>query len=180
VTLNQIITAALERLGRTTDSQQQDEWSAKFTRMVNDGIYDLATYLKLRRTDPLPVEAGEIDVDALPYRCLKVLGVEKAGVTLGFSRGSATAKLKVPAECEVSVEYRYIPNNLSSDTDVPGIPERLHWLLVSYVCAREYQSADENTQRRANLYFQEYQEGKAVARETYGEAETYAFINTGW
>ena len=177
MTLGSIISASLAQLGRTTDAQQHAKWRSKFTQLINEGLIDIAEHLKLRRTDTLEVIDGEINVEDLPHECTKLLSVSKGGAELKFSRGSETAKLKVPAEGEVQVGYRYIPKALSSDSDVPGLPERLHSLLVTYVCAREFQSYDENNQRRSNPYYAQYRQAKERARHTYGEPETYAFTN---
>ena len=180
MTLGDILSAALEQLGRTVDAQQQAKWRAKFTQIINEGLIDIAEHLKPRRTDTLCVTDGEIDVRALPRECTKVLGVFRDGAAAAFSRGSETARLRVCAEGEVQVQYRYIPKALSSDSDEPELPPRLHALLVTYVCAREYQSRDENTQRRSNPYFTQYMQAKERARQDCGEPESCAITGVVW
>ena len=180
MTLIDIVTSALVQLGRTTDSQQQEQWRDKFAHIVNDGIVDMANALNLRRTDKVTVEDGEIDINKLPRRCRKIISVKKNGSTVSFTRGSSTVKYKVGAEGEVDVEYRFIPQALSSDTDEPELPNALHGLLVTFVCAREFQTGDYNTQRRANMYYAAYAQGKNEARRHYGEPEAYSIDNVRW
>lgn len=178
MTLTQIITAALEQQDKTTDAQMQETWRDKFTQLANEGLVDLATALRLRRTDELTVDAnGEISLDDLPYECLKVLQITQNGIAVAFYRGSDTFSYKVNATGAVDAEYRYLPRQLSSDTDEPGIPERLHGLLVAYICAREYTTNDETTQSRARYFYEIYNTGKLRAEKTYGEPEAYAIYN---
>lgn len=178
MTLDQIIVAALEQLERSNDAQTQGTWSDKFTQLANEGLIDLAQALKMWRTDAATVGAdGELSIEGLPYECIKVIDVRQDGKSVGFSRGKTTFTLSVPVTGAVDVEYRYIPKALSSGTDEPGIPERLHSLLVTYVCAREFTTNDEQTQRRSNIFYELYQTAKMQAQKTYGEPETYAIVN---
>lgn len=178
MTLTQIVTAALEQMDRTTDAQMQETWKDKFVQLANEGLIDLAVALRLRRTDPLVAnDDGQIDISELPYECLRIVRVTQNARPVAFSRGGASYLFRIGATGRVDVEYRYLPRQLSSDTDEPGIPERLHGLLVTYICAREYTTNDEVTQTRAKHFYDLYHAGKTRAEKAYGEPEAYALYN---
>lgn len=180
MTLMQIISAALQQLGYATDAQTQKVWRDKFTQLANEGMLDLGEAIKLRRTDSIPVTGGEINLDDLPFECVKVRGVSQNGADVSYSRGSATGKLAVSATGEVSVEYQYVPAAMSYDTDKPGIPERLHNLLVTYICACHHMGANVDTQNRYNPLYSKYLSGRAAAKRYYDEPIGHSIINKGW
>ena len=179
MTLNDIISSALEQAGRSTDAQTVSTWRRKFTALANEGLMDLGDAIKLRRTDTLTVANGEIDLTLRPYAVSKVLSIRQGSSELDVARGSATSKLKVAATGSVTVEYRYYPHEMSSDTDVPEIPEPLHHLIPIYVCEREYSGGNVDTQNRWNAPYSLYREGRAQAKRNYGEAESYKITNKG-
>ncbi len=174
MTLIQIISSALEQLGHTTDSQTQEEGRNKFTQLANEGMFDLGAAIKLRRTDELTVDDnGEIDITGLPYICSKIISVKQGDTSVNFNRGSGTYSIKVDAAGTVQVEYYYLPKEMSSDTDVPGIPANLHHLIVLFITAREHSTANVDTQNRYNALYNMYRDGKAQAARHYGEPENY-------
>lgn len=187
MTLLEIISSALEQQGKTSDAQVVQEWRDKFTQLANEGLIDLAQALKLRRTDTvtigtdriLDIENGIPDTDDPDRRhtCLKILGITKDGRPVRYGRGPATYRIKVDAEGPVEIEYRYLPATLSNDTDEPGVPERLHPLLVDYVLGKDVTTNDVSTQQRASAFFQLYAEGKTQAERMYGEPEFYGIKN---
>lgn len=177
MTLAQIIAAALEQLDRSNDAQMQEVWGDKLTRLANDGLIDLAAALRLRRNDEVEVHDGVIDISTLPYECLKIIGISQDGKRYRFWRDQTTYEFKTDAEGKVRIEYRYLPDQLSSNTDIPGIPERLHSLLVTYIVAREYTTNDAATQRRAEYFYQLYEQGKRRAEKMYGEPAAYAIFH---
>lgn len=176
MTLNDIIVSALAQLDRGHDSQTIDDWRDKLTRYANEAVIDLATLLKLRRTDTLAVANGEINVLLLPKTCVKVLSVTQNGMELAFTQGSTNTNIAVSTTGNVSVHYRYLPDDMSSPTDVPQTPEYTHGLIVSYVVARERASQDPSMQRGANVYFELYNAGKRTLKSNLGEA-THKIIN---
>lgn len=180
MTLIEIISAALQQLGYTTDAQTQKIWRAKFTQLANEGMVDLSEAINLRRTDSISVSNGEISIGDLPYECMKVLKISQDGTEITMSKGKATDKIAVSATGSVDVEYRYLPNNMSSDTDKPGIPTHLHSLIVTYICACHHMTANVDTQGRYNAVYNKYLSGKTKARKHYGEPENYKIINKGW
>lgn len=180
MTLMQIITSALREMGYEPDAQNIETFRRKFTLFANEGLNELSRAMELRRTDTLTITDGEISIEELPYNCVKIIEVAQNGTSLDFYRGSSTTHIKVSTTGDVQVEYRYVARPLSSDTDVPGIPESLHNLLVIYICAREYSTANVDTQDRSKIYYSMYMKGKAAAQQDYGEVETYTIKNKGW
>jgi hypothetical protein len=180
MTLVSIITNALATIGRSTDAQSMDAWKQKFTIFANDGAKDLAHYLQLRRTDTITATDNQIDINDLPFDCEKVVSVKQNGSDLSFTRGNASNKINVGVNGDVEVEYRYLPKDMADDIDQPGIPEHLHHLIIPYVVFKEHMTADPNTQRRADMYWQDYDKGRRDAKKTYGEEDTYKIYNAGW
>lgn len=163
MTLNDIITSALAQLDRGHDAQTLDVWRGKFTGFANDGQYDLANSLKLRRTDTVTVTDGEA---TLPRECIKFIEVVQ-----GNKRYS---RIKDCPDGEAEITYRYSPKKMANTTDQPDIPEHMHGLIVTYVVARERASGDVTTQRGANIYMQLYEAGKTSLRPNRDE---YSIIN---
>ena len=180
MTLISIITDALATIGRSTDAQSMEAWKQKFTIFANDGARDLAQYLQLRRTDTITASDNQIDVNDLPNVCLKVLSVKQGSSELSFVMGNSRETINVGVDGDVDVEYRYVPKDMADDIDQPGIPENLHHLIVPYVVFREHMTADPSTQRRSDLFWQVYDQGRHEAKKTYGEEDTYKIYNAGW
>lgn len=187
MTLMEIISSALEQQGKTSDAQVVHEWRDKFTQLANEGLIDLAGALKLRRTDIvtippngiLNIENGIPDTEnpTKYHACLKLVGIRQGSRFVRYGRGPSTYEIRVGTTGPVEVEYRYLPAQLSNETDVPGIPERLHPLLVDYVLAKDISTNDITTQQRASTFYQLYQEGKLQAQRMYGEPEFYGIRN---
>lgn len=179
MTLLEIISSALEQQGKTSDAQVVHEWRDKFTQLANEGLADLAGALRLRRTDTIDVgDDGLIDIKAdLPYECLKVIRITKDGKPVPFGRGPSTYEIRVPASGTAEIEYRYLPNAMTNDTDEPGIPNRLHSLLVNYVCGKDITTNDITTQSRSQQFYELYERGKLKAQKEYGEPEFYGITH---
>lgn len=180
MTLISIITDALATIGRSTDQQSMEAWRQKFTIFANDGARDLAEYLELRRTDTVTAEDGQIEISDLPMECVKIVSVKQNGSDLTFTTAPDSDHVYVGTNGEVDVEYRYLPKKMENDIDTPGIPDALHHLLVPYVVFREHMTAEPRMQRRGDLFWQNYNDGRIKARKTYGEYNTYKLANTGW
>lgn len=187
MTLLEIISSALEQQGKTSDAQVVQEWRDKFTQLANEGLIDLAGALRLRRTDTVNIEDGILDImDGITdvndeaqrkNTCLKILRITQNGRPVRFGRGPSTYEIRVDATGPVEVEYRYLPAQMSNDTDEPGIPERLHPMLVNYVLGKDVTTNDITTQQRASAFFQLYESGKLQAQRMYGEPEFYGIQN---
>ena len=178
MTLNDIIVSALAQLDRGHDSQTVDTWRDKLTRYANEAVTDLATVLQLRRSDPLNVSAGIADIAQLPRCCCKVLFVSRGMARVPFITGPSSTRVRVLCDDgAVIVHYRYLPDDMSSPTDVPELPGFCHGMVVTYVVARERASADPSMQRAANVYFELYSAGKRSLRASLGEPDRCRFEN---
>ena len=187
MTLLEIMQSVLQQQGKTTDAQVVHEWRDKFTQLVNEGLIDLAGALKLRRTDVvtipdsriLNIENGIPDTDnpEKHHVCMKILGIRQGGRFVQYGRGPSTYEIRVGTTGAVEIEYRYLPAALSNETDEPGIPERLHPLLVNYVLGKDITTNDVTTQQRAGQFYQLYEAGKLQAQRMYGEPEFYGIRN---
>lgn len=177
MTLSEILSQTLTELNRTTDAQQVEAWRGRIVPYINEGMRDLARYLQLRRTDTVTATDKTINVSDLPHACIKVVSVTQDSRDIGFRLSSFSDRISVDTDGEMQVEYRYIPTDIKNDTDVPGIPQALHRMLVTYAAYRENLA---NDPRRADGYRQMYEIDKRFLRKTMGEEDTYNIINVGW
>ena len=180
MTLNEIIVSALSQLDRGHDGQTIDTWRDKLAHFANEAALDLAHCLQLRQTETVPVVLGEIDLNALSHRCHKVLEVRQGGTAQPFYPGSNSNTIRTDCpDGSAELLYRYLPTPMRNPTDVPGIPDWCHGLIVTYVVGRERAGGDVSTQRGANIYFEIYNAGKRNIRRDSGELET-AEIRNKW
>lgn len=178
MTLNDIIVSALAQLDRGHDAQTLDIWRDKFTRFANEAVADLAKAYKPRATEAVESGDGRLDIASLSRPCLKVLSICRGGKAEAFVPGPGTGLIRLsggPGQVEVC--YRYVPQEMRSPTDEPGLPAWCHGLIVCYVVARERAAGDVSLQRGGNIYFQMYEAGKADLRPHLGEAESYRLLN---
>ena len=180
MTLANIIRRSLIELGRGTDAQSTNAWQEKLTMFANDAVQDLVEYLELRKTDKVTAQDNVIKLGDLSSECIKVVEVRQGDKPIVFETADASDEIRVKAEGEVDVEYRYAPKEMKDDVAKPDIPEYLQRLIVSYVVYREHLTADPTMQRRADAFYRLYEEGKRKASKTRGEADTYKIYNNGW
>lgn len=179
MTLQEILTGALQQLDRGTDAQTVELWRDKLTAFINDAIVDLANDFALRRTDTVRLNKGRIDLGELPRDCVKVLVLTIDGKRWPFHYGSGNAEIFVPgALCgEAEICYRYVPLRVSADTDVPDIPEWAQGLLALYAVGRERAGGDGTSMSAARACFELYGAGKRTLRKNAGERDAYTIEN---
>ena len=175
----EIRSAVLKQQGKSTDAQVVQENRDRLTTVINEGLIDLTQDLNLRTTETVDIEDRRIlDIaEDLSQECTKLIGITQGGMAVAYGRGPSTQQVRVDAAGEIDVEYRYVPAQLTNDTDVPGIPERLHPLLVNYALGKDNTTNDITAQQRAGQFYQLYEAGKLRARRMYGEPEYYRIIN---
>lgn len=175
----EILQSVLLQQGKTTDAQVEHKNRDRLFNLLNEGLIDLASDLKLRTTETVDVGTdGILDlVEDLTQECTKLIGIKQNGKPVRYGRGPTTYEVRVFTTGPVEVEYRYMPARLTNDTDVPGVPDRLHPLLVNYVLGKDNTTNDVTAQQRANQFYQLYEAGKARAQRMYGEPEFYNIIN---
>lgn len=179
MTLMEIRSAVLTQQGKSTDAQVVQEHRDRLTTIINEGLMDLTQDMRLRKTETVDIaDTGILNLaEDLSEECTKLIGITQDGKPVRFGRGPSTYEIRVDASGEVDVEYRYVPAQLTNDTDVPGIPERLHVLLVNYALGKDNTTNDITAQSRANQFYQLYEAGKLRAQRVYGEPEVYGIRN---
>jgi hypothetical protein len=179
MTLKELLTGALLQLDRGTDAQTLESWRDKLTRYLNDAMIDLTGELQPRRSDPLTLTNGMLDLSALPRSVVKVIALSRADTRLPFYYGAGTELLRVPAvaDGEVMVTYRYMPPMLKVDTDIPELPEWSHGALIGYSVGRERASGDAASIASSRACFELYNAAKRMMRAHRGELDAYAIEN---
>ena len=176
MTLKELLTGALLQLDRGTDAQTVESWRDKLTRYLNDAMIDLTSELQPRRSDTLPLEGGIIELRGLPRSAVKVIALTRGGTRLPFYYGASTEQLRVPAttDGDVLVTYRYMPEPLKVDTDIPELPEWCHGAMIGYAVGRERASGDAASIASARACFELYQAAKRMMRAHRGEMDAYS------
>ena len=179
MTLQEILTGALQQLDRGTDAQTVELWRDKLTAFINDAIVDLANEFVLRRMDKAALSGGRIDLGELPRGCVKVLALTIGGKRWPFYYGGGSAEIFVPGapDGEVAISYRYVPLRVSADTDVPDIPEWAQGLLALYAVGRERAGGDGTSMSAARACFELYNAAKRNLRKNAGERDAYSIEN---
>lgn len=182
MTLVSIVTQALVALGMSTDAQTTEAWKDKLAMFANDGMRDLAQYIHIRKEEDVTAVGGRIRLSDLSATCVKVLTVKQDGSDMAFTFDPSSYYIHVAQDGAMTISYEYIPKDMVNDTDVPDLPEALHPLLIPYCCFSEHMTRDPNTQRRANMFYDKYDDGRRKFKRNMGESDTYTFINTvsGW
>ena len=176
MTLKELLTGALLQLDRGTDAQTVESWRDKLTRYLNDAMIDLTSELQPRRSDTLPLEGGIIELRGLPRSAVKVIALTRGDTRLPFYYGASTEQLRVPAttDGDVLVTYRYMPELLKVDTDIPDLPEWCHGAMIGYAVGRERASGDAASIASARACFELYNAAKRMMRAHRGEMDAYS------
>jgi len=179
MTLKELLTGALLQLDRGTDAQTLESWRDKLTRYLNDAMIDLTGELQPRRSDTLTLTGGGLDLKNLPRSAVKVIALSRGSTRLPFYYGGGTELLRVPAaeDGNVLVTYRYMPEPLKVDTDVPDLPEWCHGALIGYAVGRERSNGDAGSIAAARACFELYTAAKRMMRAHRGEMDAYAIEN---
>ena len=176
MTLKELLTGALLQLDRGTDAQTLESWRDKLTRYLNDAMIDLTSELQPRRSDTLTLTDGEVDLGLLPRSAVKVISLSRGGTRLPFYYGVSTEMLRVPAveDGAIRVTYRYMPEPLRVDTDVPDLPEWCHGAMIGYAVGRERANGDAASIASARACFELYSAAKRMMRAHRGEMDAYS------
>ena len=177
MTLNDILVSTLAQLDRGHDAQTLDAWRGKLTQFANDALLDLSYTFTPVRTETTYAGIGIIDTNSLSREFVKAVCVRIGDSVIGFPDAFQGEYISVDANGPVELTYQYVPKPLSSPTDVPEIPDRLHGLIVTYTVARERMSGDVTTQKGSSPYMQLYEQGKRAARYGSGLPDGYSIIN---
>ena len=181
MTLKELLTGALLQLDRGTDAQTLESWRDKLTRYLNDAMIDLTGELQPRRTDELTLTSGTLDLSGLPRAVIKVLALTRGDTRLPFYYGPVSDSLRVPAvpDGTIAVTYRYMPEPLRVDTDVPDLPEWCHGALIGYAVGRERAAGDAASVNAARACFELYNAAKRCMRAHRGELDAFTIENRG-
>lgn len=184
MTLSAIITSALAQLDRGEDPQLVTKYESKFTQYANDAVLDMAKDFPLHFTESVTLDGGKFYTTDLSKWATKILSVKQDGEAVDWDLGDELGEIVcVDAVGEeltgsVDVKYKYVPSAMTSTSDIPGIPEQLHRIIVTYVVARDKASGDPTTQGASTIYFQLYERQKSgMMLGGLGAPSQYKFIN---
>ncbi|MEG1560119.1 MAG: hypothetical protein RR398_04570 [Clostridia bacterium] len=177
MTLNNIIVSTLNQLDRSHDAHSIEIWRDKLTGYINDAVRDLALEaIKPKRRESVAASGGIIDLSLLKRECVKVTSVEKNGVPIAFSE-TETGKVFVNANGNVTITYRFVPNELVSPTDEPELPSFTHALIITYAVGMDRMSGEVNTQGGGNIFLSMYEVGKNKLKNAINASDASYIIN---
>ena len=155
MTLQDIVTQALHRLKRSSDSQNLQKYQPEFLFSVNEGVKLIAARYHQSRKDTVALTSGVFTKTLLSRKAYEIIDVLAADKSVTFSEeyaGSGTYEVDTD-ETSVAVIYRFVPAELSNSIDEPEIPEEFHGMLVNYVVANERANGDPSLQSAAKTDF---------------------------
>lgn len=181
MTLNDIIISALRQLERGTDAQTIDSYHDTFTDYVNEALRLIARsrFRQVREDEVVLDGKGMFHLAELPRECVRVEAVKKDGRPVAWRQPVTGSVLCGKAGERVAVLYRFMPKAVSSTSDVPEAPERIHGAIASYVVARHrVSSGDPGMQQAAAYHFDLFnRELMALERESHGVADSFKLKN---
>lgn len=175
MTLNEILVDALAQLDRSSDPAMLERYRLAFTSYANDAVQEIADDFRLTRTENITLMDGAFAIADLGDICTKIVDVER--MPWKVVDGNVFVDCKGKEVSTVTVTYRYLPAMLTNDTDIPGIPEQFHRLIIPYVVARHRAGGDASTQGSASVFFSIYNQRKRMLMRQYGQRSDYALLN---
>ena len=108
-----------------------------------------------------------------------MLALTKNGRRWPFYYGGETSVLYVPnlGDGDIEVTYRYMPDGMAIDTDVPDLPGQYHSALILYAVGRERAMGDSASIAAARACFELYYAVKRGIRAGRGELDGYTIEN---
>ena len=177
MTLDDIIVSALEQVECNPVSRANDKYAAQFRQYANEAVMDIADSFRLFHTDTVTVTGNTFDIQDLSRPCTKIMSIAQGGKPIAFDDGDSSGEILVGCDGDVTVKYRYVPIDMSSDSDRPDIPEYLHRLIVLYVIARYRSGGDASVQGAAGIFYSVYNEQKRKMMRHSGAPENYKLKN---
>lgn len=181
MTLDEIIVSALRRLDRGVDTQTITDYRSLFTMYANKAVKLIAEEYKACRKESVTLDSdSSFDVTTLERECMKIVKITDADGTLDWwqdppGSGIVVVDTKQP---QVSVTYRFVPQELSSTVDVPELPSMFHDIIPYYIVACERAGGDPQTQSTASIDFQLFnQQLDLMCRSHLGERRAYELLN---
>lgn len=178
LSLEQIITNALEQTGNSSDAQKTSEWNDRFTVFANEAQLDLARHVRKKRTDDLAVTDGKIMLSAFPREVLKVSSVKVGGSACGFTAEDSDSILISGASSgTATVTYEYAPADMKDGQEFPDVPGSLHAAIPLYIAYRFYMSKDASYRDRAFMAKEKYDQMKKDYRGNIGGSDQSSLLN---
>ena len=149
----------------------------RFTQYANEAQNDLAEALGMKRTEGMLPHNGEVNLNSLERRCLRLESIRQLGHEVPFRTGDLPQLVLLPYTSAAEITYRYLPQPLKNADDVSELPEHLHPLIVTYCVGRERMGGDVSTQHGGNIYLSMYNAAKAKLRGWIDSDDAFKIVN---
>ena len=182
MTLTEIISTTLSRLGRNSGSTSKYEETFKL--YANDAIRQIAEKFKACRSESVDLVDGEFDLSDLSHEAfsiVKVLDTEGNQLTFELVEDGAGEMTKISVDTEetsVNVVYQFVPKQLVNSQDKPEIPDRYQHMIVYWIAACERSNGDPDTMSGAASDFQLFAKALSTVRPaTLGVSSSHLLQN---
>lgn len=159
MTLTDIITSTLQRIGRS--SGNTEKYENTFALYANDAIRSIAEKYQAVLAESVTLSDASFNVSALSHDLYSIVRIlDSSGSELDFDipDNQSTGVIEVDTEeLTVTVVYRFVPTTIKNSQDVPEIPERYHGMIVYWVAGCERANGDPDTMEGATADFQMFQ-----------------------
>ena len=181
MTLTELISTALDRMGRNTGGTEKYE--SKFKLYANEAIRKIAEKRRACRSETVTLVDESFNISSLEREVfedgiVKILDAD--GVALDFDQivdGSGDITVDTE-ETSVTVVYRYVPSPLENSPDEPDLPTYLHGMIVYWICGCERSNGDPDTMEGAATDFQLFNQAlNDVKPAKYGAPGSRKLLN---
>jgi hypothetical protein len=161
MTLIDIVKLALSQMGEDTGVSETDEYGTLLTAYINEAYLEICREKKHKfSTETLAFLEGRADISSLSKDAVSILEIKSDfGAKVYFEIVADKIFLIGSEDSDYTVEYLYLPERLSEDTDEPDIKESECYLLADFATYRGLSLGSPSRQKRAEFFLMRYLSG---------------------
>jgi len=161
MTLLDIIKLTLSQMGEDSGTSEIEEYGSLLTAYINEAYMEICGEKKQKyHEENITFSDSRADISSLTKEAAVILGVKDENSSPVYFEIVADKIFVVGAESgDYTVEYLYLPERLSEDTDQPDIAERECYLLADFATYRGLSLGNPSRQKRAEFFLMRYLSG---------------------
>lgn len=172
----ELIKLTLSNMNEDTDDTTVSEYREKALQAINQGYAEVArSRFRPAVTEEVALTNGKFALGLLQQKCMRVDAVASTqGVPLFFTINAESVATVLTDEPSVQVAYRYMPEPLAEDTDIPLFPDDQHACLADYAAYRLLGTGSRARQLRGDFFLTAYLRALGRIQPTGCERELIA------
>lgn len=161
MTLIDIVKLSLSQMGEDTGTSEIDEYGMLLIAYINEAYMEICREKKQKYfRENLDFSDFRADISSLSEDVFSILDIKsESGAKICFEIIGDKIFLIGNEEGEFIVEYLYLPERLSEDTDEPDLTERECYLLADFATYRGLALGSPSRQKRAEFFLMRYLSG---------------------